>query len=390
MKKLNFLIVFVFSVLFANVWGQNGGTDCTTAPLIQTTGTTTSNTNAYPGNSGPNSWLKDAVTGSSIENVGFYQFTAAANGIPLEFVVCIPSGCSSSGIQIYLFEQCGTSNGNVLSTLQLCDWCGGTKVSVGSTTFPAAKTETRTGTNGLGHTYTVEYKLGTDYIAGNGKCNWFKVTGLIPGNTYYWGVDGYDGANCPYTIQFTNGISVLATELLTFKAQFQQNGNFIEWITASEINNDYFIVESSTDGFNFKTVGRVDGAGSTKEKNFYSLLDPTFEPTTYYRLKQVDFDGTTTTHPIIVVERTGKNGLLVTPNPVENKLLVNVNVDEAGTYSFGFVNTMGAVVQKQVLLQKGENHIEMDVAEQLASGFYMLRVVNANGELVEQCKFVKK
>jgi len=87
--------------------------------------------------------------------------------------------------------------------------------------------------------------------------------------------------------------------------------NIIEWFTISEINNDYFILEFTIDGKVWREVSKVDGAGNSTFQNFYKVYHRITENRiNYYRLKQVDYDGTINTHNIISIDNT-KNHILL-------------------------------------------------------------------------------
>jgi hypothetical protein len=81
----------------------------------------------------------------------------------------------------------------------------------------------------------------------------------------------------------------------------------VQWTTATEINNDKFIVERSADGKNFEFVSELSGAGNSKELNAYETIDETpFKGTSYYRLTQYDFDGAHETFsPVAVSMKQG-------------------------------------------------------------------------------------
>ena len=70
-------------------------------------------------------------------------------------------------------------------------------------------------------------------------------------------------------------------------------GTQLTWATLSEVNNDYFIVLRSTNGHDFKEIGTVKGKGNYIGRTNYHFQDfsETHSATVYYRLKQVDFDG---------------------------------------------------------------------------------------------------
>ncbi len=84
----------------------------------------------------------------------------------------------------------------------------------------------------------------------------------------------------------------LPVELISFTGHAEKNYNMLEWITASEINNDYFTLEKSPDGIAFDTLATIDGAGNSNIVLNYSKTDEHPYPhISYYRLKQTDFNG---------------------------------------------------------------------------------------------------
>jgi hypothetical protein len=87
-------------------------------------------------------------------------------------------------------------------------------------------------------------------------------------------------------------ITVLPIELINFEGT---EGNTLYWNTASEINNDYFIVERSVDGIDWIDVNKISGMGNYREYQSYDLVDMNYtrNAINYYRLSQVDSDGFT-------------------------------------------------------------------------------------------------
>ena len=97
----------------------------------------------------------------------------------------------------------------------------------------------------------------------------------------------------------------LPIELLSFDAKKYQNNVKVNWKTASEINNDYFTVERSSDGENFDSVSEVDGAGNSTHTISYFLIDTDYKNgINYYRLKQTDYNGSETFSQIVAVDMT--------------------------------------------------------------------------------------
>ena len=86
---------------------------------------------------------------------------------------------------------------------------------------------------------------------------------------------------------------VLPIELLYFKGKLIENTNvFLEWVTLSETNNDYFTLEKSIDGTIFNELVNIPGNGKTNKYIDYNYVDTEpFQPITYYKLKQTDYDG---------------------------------------------------------------------------------------------------
>ncbi|WP_107039159.1 T9SS type A sorting domain-containing protein [Brumimicrobium mesophilum] len=121
----------------------------------------------------------------------------------------------------------------------------------------------------------------------------------------------------PFTIATTTANNPLPIELIEFKVEKQGSAAMVNWSTASELNNDYFNLERSTDGYNFETITIVDGAGNSSEIIEYDYLDR--EPKTginYYRLKQIDFDGQFSFSDIKSVEFDAWDYLNIYPNPL--------------------------------------------------------------------------
>lgn len=85
---------------------------------------------------------------------------------------------------------------------------------------------------------------------------------------------------------------LLPVELLSFEASPDQGEVLCKWVTASELNNDYFTVKRSRDNVSWDAVGEVDGAGTSLETNAYQFRDkdPHGGPS-YYRVKQTDYNG---------------------------------------------------------------------------------------------------
>ncbi|MEQ8338412.1 MAG: hypothetical protein RIA62_13740 [Cyclobacteriaceae bacterium] len=110
----------------------------------------------------------------------------------------------------------------------------------------------------------------------------------------------------------------LPVELLSFTGAEVEGKVVLDWVTATEIDNDYFLIERSANAIDFVSIGQVKGFGTSKEKHSYTFTDASpHRSITYYRLKQVDFDGDFEHSSIIYVRHGGNSdSFSIYPNPV--------------------------------------------------------------------------
>ena len=126
----------------------------------------------------------------------------------------------------------------------------------------------------------------------------------------------------------TFGSFVLPVRLAEFSAHPTADGNRLLWATATERNNDYFELERSTNAIDWTTVERIRGSGTTSTVQHYQHLDRAAPlGRVYYRLRQVDFDGTVAYHRTITIEGAEQGGSAVFPNPVDEVL--NIHLEAA-------------------------------------------------------------
>jgi hypothetical protein len=156
------------------------------------------------------------------------------------------------------------------------------------------------------------------------------------------------------------------------------------WVTATETDNDYFLVERCTDGVTFETVGRVEGAGNSTQVLSYSFTDEDpYEGVSYYRLKQVDFNGHYSYSQIVPVTFTTETPSAVYPNPSADGVFTFVQ----GSIAVNEVAVFSADLKliKTVQLAGGEKPILS--IQDAADGIYFL-IYEEGG--VRQVKKVQK
>ncbi|MEH0157250.1 hypothetical protein V6R21_24265 [Limibacter armeniacum] len=119
------------------------------------------------------------------------------------------------------------------------------------------------------------------------------IEGNSPKNTSSIEGDDSELYNLILEANEKTGNSVLPVELIFMSAQPNSEGGVhLTWATASEVNNDYFEIQRSTDGKHFTSIGFVEGNGTAQQRIDYSYFDAeTLNGNLFYRLKQVDYNG---------------------------------------------------------------------------------------------------
>jgi len=172
---------------------------------------------------------------------------------------------------------------------------------------------------------------------------------------------------------------VLPITLVSFTAEKSKSNVLLKWTTASEINNDYFMPERSKDGKAFEEVGRVQGAGNSTTMLSYSLTDASpFDGVSYYRLKQVDFDGTSSYSDIVAVNMENKDfeALNITPDIMNGIISITLRSNYNGKAEYSLSDVLGNNIhQGTVESSKGLNQIDIR-AYHLAQGVYYFTIRN--------------
>ncbi|MBL0339560.1 MAG: PKD domain-containing protein [Bacteroidetes bacterium] len=182
----------------------------------------------------------------------------------------------------------------------------------------------------------------------------------------------------------------LPVELINFTGACDKNDIIIKWSTASEINNDYFTLERSSDGINFEEVARLKGAGTTSALTEYSFVDNNSKSNSswYYRLNQFDFNGESASSKIITVNcfaNTSASALInIYPNPVNTELNIVINQNAQGKAVVRIVNVLGQIVySKEYPVASGIQQLKIDLGY-LAPDIYQVIVESGNERIVEK------
>ena len=171
----------------------------------------------------------------------------------------------------------------------------------------------------------------------------------------------------------------LPVELISFAGNCIEESVNLEWETASEYNSSHFILEYSRTGEDWSIINHQDAALNSTELISYKFLHLiSYSGDNYYRLKQVDIDGTTKTYEIINVncENNNSNYFDIYPNPSNGNIHVILNDKKINGESFiRITDTKGHLIfNKPIDVNDGINMYIL--SEVLSPGIYYINIVN--------------
>lgn len=183
--------------------------------------------------------------------------------------------------------------------------------------------------------------------------------------------------------------SILPVELIEFKGTTYKNYNLLEWKTATEINNAYFVLERSDGGPKFEEVAIIPGGGNANELLAYNYQHNNPEELEYYRLKQVDFDGRFEYSNIIAVKSEKEIAVNVYPNPITANLNLNFLSEKEEVITILVADILGNSFSKRIIVKKGDTKITLTEFNQLNSGLYSIKIINNSNVLLYTDKVIK-
>jgi hypothetical protein len=245
-------------------------------------------------------------------------------------------------------------------------------------------------------TYGEGSELGQGYVVYNGTGNTTTVTGLKP-NTYYFITNAeyntagsaisYNtrGSSMSASTRNESSASPLPVELTSFTGNVNaHNVATLYWTTASERNTNYFAVERAVDGIIFREVGRLSAASNSNQILRYTLADAqVLTQTTYYRLRQVDNDGTTSYSNVVSLSpaQSVSKQVEIYPNPSAGQplnLLLQGYDNESITISL--INRLGqSILTYAFTPTDAHSRSTIPVPQSLSSGNYILTILSKDG-----------
>lgn len=204
------------------------------------------------------------------------------------------------------------------------------------------------------------------------------------GNDY--AIDDIKFASCP-----TGGPVPVIFNSVT--ANVKGSGVLVNWSTSSEINNDRYDVERSTDqGRNWIPIATVKGRGNYSSLAQYQAYDA--KPSigrNLYRIKQIDFDGRSKYSVTVGIQvETGSTNISVLTNPIRDRIILDFLSDKNQMTGISLIDITGKPVLKtNVAIMKGSSRKEINVPASLGKGLYILQVVDEEGNLLLREKLIR-
>ncbi len=223
--------------------------------------------------------------------------------------------------------------------------------------------------------------------------------GGLPASVVYTGSGSFTGANV-YTLEnasplfppsltgslvldFTGtGFIVcdygfVPLELTSFTGRTtEQNTNLLQWITATESNTQWIILERSADAADWEVVERLPAQGWSATLTEYSSEDLNPYLMTYYRLRMIDLDGAEYYSDVLALERNSLSGMTISPIPAKDEVFLQFEDDTEGEVTISIIDIYGRELSKEIIPTiVGLNTKEIDI-KAYASGLYYITIDN--------------
>ncbi|HLP13052.1 MAG TPA: T9SS type A sorting domain-containing protein [Flavobacteriales bacterium] len=224
------------------------------------------------------------------------------------------------------------------------------------------------------HTSAVEWTVAKDPGTGwgiVGTCNLASVVNQVIRD----GMTGFSGFGVEQST------TTLPVELISFEGEKSNQDHLLKWVTASEINNAWFIIEHSVNGHDFSEIHKTEGkAMSNVITDYHFLFKYPVVGLNYYRLRQVNTNGTYSFSNIVVLDNTEDLILLenLFPNPTNGDIQFDLTTNEDQDFSIDVYDISGKIVlQKKYSQEEGKKTVVLETS-QLSRGVYTLQVCGQN------------
>lgn len=354
MKRIfTLLLITIASASFGQIASYNMSGIAQPATTVPAS---SSDPNASASNMARGAGITATSGANSINSRNWSTNTSAESGKFLEFTIT-PSATHNLSIASLTFNGRRTSTGP--TTIELFTQ-NGAEAEVSRGTISPTTSDAN---------YTIPFAYNT-----NGAPLTFRIY-------------GYNASSGTGTFRINslsvNGNVPLPITLTSLKASTLGQEVILDWSTTEASNFSHFSVERSYDAISFEAIGRVDGTFTTSEANTtYQFTDssPNFG-TNYYRLKQVDIDGSYEYSRIISANMTETSPIVIYPNPSTDFIRIK-NGEKEAIKSYEIYTNYGR------LIRKSDEPVNEITIQNLPSGIYFLQLKNERNSLINR-RFIK-
>jgi hypothetical protein len=265
-------------------------------------------------------------------------------------------------------------------------------------TDPIIYNNQASGTPSVNISYLAALAASTTPPASSNFTNWGWVDNSFGTNS----ITGTSQSYAQYEVpSFSSGggggspVTPLGVEGLQLVGRTESGVNILGWQTLRETNNSHFEVQRSKDNVNFTALDNVATlapGGNSNNPLAYQYVDRSpSAKTLFYRLKQVDLDGTATLSNTVelTVSEDFSQGIQLYPNPATNLLNVEWSIPSQKSINIEIVDMIGQVIMKESYKAKGGFEVYPMNISTLATGVYTVRVRSVDDSFNSSTQFVK-
>ena len=176
----------------------------------------------------------------------------------------------------------------------------------------------------------------------------------------------------PFTLASSTSNNPLPIELLSFDATPSGDDVIIEWVTATEVNNDYFTAERSADGIIFEAIETAVGAGNSIRKIQYETMDADpLKGVSYYRLKQTDYDGSYSYSQVEQVDYSSESNTTIFAS--NENIQINASSEHSERIEITIRDASGRIVHSETWMKSiGKDSYAISQSVIDAAGVYLV------------------
>ena len=199
-----------------------------------------------------------------------------------------------------------------------------------------------------------------------------EVSFQLQGNFDYLAIDNFTWTSA----------TVLPVSVINFSGNYQAGKTMLNWQTSCESNSSHFLIERSSDGMNYKSVARVEGAGNCSTLTRYNTIDENpVSGNNYYRLVAVDFDGRRKQHGVVLIRyQAGAVSSGVYPNPAKGNSITLKGGNNLIGKLYTMIDMSGKITGNGIISGSSQS---INISS-LPKGNYILKL--SDGEVIQWIK----